>query len=155
MAKQYILFFALILISFSIYAQNNKIGINGDTIGNLSQLDVFTMTTLPEIKKTKKTPVQLKVMNYGIHRCTLQGNAWQEDTENFQALLVETDQLVCGHKKYPAHFYSRVILDQRLSLNPETSNATFVKSGMEIFLIKTKNVQLMSPENVANDIVAK
>jgi hypothetical protein len=78
-------------------------------------------------------------MNYGIHNCILLGQTWQENTDNVHALLVQTDQLKCENKTYPAHFHSRIIFDRRLSLNSMTNYDSFAKSGLEIFLTRTSN----------------
>lgn len=137
--KQFISLLLFITIVNPLFAANQNIGSNGEMIHKLKQLDVFLINTIPNINKGKKKDIELKVMNYGIHNCTLIGKAWQENTKTFQAFLVQTEALKCGNKRYPASFYSRVISDQRLSLNSETRYGSFAKSGLEIFLIKTKS----------------
>ncbi len=100
----------------SSYAKESMIGVDGSLLKELKQLDVFLIETIPNIEKGKKTNIELKVMNFGIHQCTILGQAWQEDTASFQALLVETEYLLCGKNKYPAHFYSRIIFDYYVSI---------------------------------------
>ncbi len=142
------------IVNTASYAKEPMIGVDGGLLKGLKQLDVFLIKTIPNIEKGEKTIIDLKVMNFGIHQCTLHGQAWQEDTTSFQALLVETEYLLCGTNKYPAHFYSRVIFDQRLSLNSNTPFGSFAKSGLELFLIKTKSHKNRQ-YNKASNVVLK
>jgi hypothetical protein len=153
--KYVILFFALTLITSISFAKNQTIGTNGDLIHDIKQLDVFLINPIPHLDKGSKKYVELKVMNYGIHNCILSGKAWQENTAKFQAFLVKTDRLICGERSYPAHFYSRVISDKRLSLNSKTAFGSFAKSGLEVFLIKTKSSHKNSPQKVVEGLVFK
>ncbi len=140
MMKHIIIFILLVTSSTPLFAERQTIGNKGEMIQQLKQLDVFLIQTIANIDKGKKKDIELKVMNYGIHNCTLIGKAWQENTRTFQAFLVQTEYLKCADKIYPASFYSRVIAAQRLSLNSTTNYGSFAKSGLEIFLIKMKSV---------------
>jgi len=128
----------LLSISFTIsYAERRStVGSRGEMIKKIKHLDVFLINEVKNISKTEKKSAQFKVLNYGIHNCILEGQIWQENTKAFQALLVETQYLKCGEKKHPASFYSRIISDERLSLDSQSSFGSFAKVGLEVFLVK-------------------
>jgi len=138
MTRLFLILFLIINFTTSYADKQNAKDSKGEMIKHIEHLDVFLINTVKNIHKTEKQTVEFKVLNYGIHRCILEGQVWQENTKVFQALLVETQHLNCGKKKYPAPFYSRIISDDRLSLNSQSKFGSFAESGLEVFLVKTK-----------------
>ena len=137
--KSILLILLLSLIFTTSHAEiQSSIDRKAKIINNLKHINVFLSQTVKNIQKTEKQPVEFRVLNFGISRCTLEGHVWQENTKVFQALLVETQQFNCGKKKYPAHFYSRIISDERLFLDSDSKFGSYAKTGMEIFLVRSK-----------------
>lgn len=138
MTRLLLILFLTISFTTSYAEKQQSKGSESEIIKHIKHLDVFLINTVKNIHKTEKQAAEFKVLNFGIHRCILEGQVWQENTKAFQALLVETQHLNCGKKKYPAPFYSRIILDDRLSLNSQSKFGSFAETGLEVFLVKTK-----------------
>ena len=136
MTRFFLILFLTICFTSSYAEKQRSVGSKGEMIKQIKHLDVFLINTIKNINKTEKQSVEFKVLNFGIHNCTLEGQIWQENTKVFQALLVETQYLKCGKKKYPAPFYSRIISDNRLSLDSQSKFGSFAKSGLEVFLVR-------------------
>lgn len=138
MTQLFLVFFLTLIFTTSYAEKQATMDKKGKIIKDLKHLNVLLSKTVKSISKTEKQPVEFKLLNFGISRCTLEGHVWQENTAAFQALLVETQQLKCGKKKYPAHFHSRIISAERLSLDSQSKFGSFAESGLEVFLVKSK-----------------